>query len=259
MTKLDIHESWRLHAYADNELDKEERVKMETQLTDDPEARAEVEFWSAQKRAMKDAYDGVLAEPVPGKLQAALKQVSKPAQDSSWRASAIAAALATLVIGGVAGWYAGSQQGGAPQFTIADRALNAHVVYAVEKRHAVEVAADEKEHLQSWLGKRIGSAFKTPDLAVAGFNLLGGRLLAAEDRPAAQLMYEDANKKRITIFMTSNPSHAERAIELASRGKLVACYWFNDKIGLAVAGEITREEAEKIAKLAYDQMEGEES
>jgi anti-sigma factor RsiW len=123
----------------------------------------------------------------------------------------------------------------------------------------VEVAADEKEHLQTWLGKRIGSAFKTPDLAVAGFNLLGGRLLAAEDRPAAQLMYEDANKKRITIFMTSNPSHSESAIELASRGNLVACYWFNENIGLAVAGEITREEAEKIAKLAYDQMEEESS
>jgi anti-sigma factor RsiW len=254
MTALGTYESWRLHAYADNELDAEERAKMDAQLKEDPGARAEVDFWMAQKKAMKEVYDGILREPVPPKLMSALNRAAR-SQASSWRMSAIAAALATLLIGGAAGWHLGSRQGGAPQLSIADRALNAHVVYAVEKRHAVEVAANEKEHLQSWLGKRIGSAFEAPDLAVAGFSLLGGRLLAAEDRPAAQLMYEDVNKKRITIFMTSNPSHSERAMEIASRGNLVACYWYNENIGLAVAGEITREEAEKIARLAYDQIE----
>jgi anti-sigma factor RsiW len=259
MTTLKTYESWPLHAYADNELDSGERARIEELLADDAEARAEVDSWGAQKQAMKIEYDDVLAEPVPAKLQAALNRPAPPqVSTSSWRSSAIAATLAALVIGGLAGWYAGLQNAGSPQISIADRALVAHEVYAAESRHPVEVMANERQHLQTWLGKRIGSAFQTPDLAVAGFSLLGGRLLAAEDRPAGQLMYEDGNKKRITIFMTSNPSHTEKPLEIASRGKLVACYWFNEKIGFAVAGEITREEAENIAKLVYDQMEGDQ-
>ena len=41
-----------------------------------------------------------------------------------------------------------------------------------------------------WLSKRLGRPLVVPDLAAVGFRLMGGRLLPAEDGPAAQFMYE---------------------------------------------------------------------
>jgi anti-sigma factor RsiW len=51
------------------------------------------------------------------------------------------------------------------------------------------------------LSKRLGRQLVVPDLAVAGFRLMGGRLLPAEDGPAAQFMYENANRDRLTLYL----------------------------------------------------------
>ena len=77
----------------------------------------------------------------------------------------------------------------------------------------------------------------------------------AENRPAAQLMYEDAQKKRITIFLTSNPDNAETAVQVQQRGTLVACYWLNGPLSFAVAGESDRDSMMRLAKIIYDQFE----
>ena len=38
-----------------------------------------------------------------------------------------------------------------------------------------------------------------PRLSGLGFALVGGRLLSAPDGPAAQFMYEDTDRRRITV------------------------------------------------------------
>ena len=58
------------------------------------------------------------------------------------------------------------------------RALDAHVVYAPDARHPIEVVAAERDHLNAWLSRRIQHQIAAPDLASAGHELLGGRLLS---------------------------------------------------------------------------------
>ncbi len=70
-------------------------------------------------------------------------------------------------------------------------AAMAHVVYSREKRHAIEVMANEERHLVSWLSKRLGFALKVPNLSREGYALVGGRLLPGDQGSVAHFMYED--------------------------------------------------------------------
>lgn len=38
----------------------------------------------------------------------------------------------------------------------------AYAVYSPEKRHPVEVGADQEQHLVNWLSKRLGAILKAP-------------------------------------------------------------------------------------------------
>ena len=78
--------------------------------------------------------------------------------------------------------------------------IDAHRLYSVEVRHPVEVAADDEAHMSTWLSRRLGKSIKPPPLAGAGFRLVGGRLLPADGKPAAQFMYENAAGQRLTLY-----------------------------------------------------------
>jgi anti-sigma factor RsiW len=161
------------------------------------------------------------------------------------------------MLGGVSGWYLSQDSGERLAASLADRALVAHEVYAVEVKHPVEVGAADKEHLATWLSKRLGHQIEVPDLSAEGYTLLGGRLLAGEDRPAAQLMYEDGNKRRITIFLTANLHNKESTFQVEEKGNLVACYWLDGPFGFAIAGELEMPKAMHLARVVYDAFEKE--
>lgn len=245
-------DEWALHAYADGEVANEGVAEIEAALMSDPDAARKVEAWKLQRKALKRAFDGVLEEPVPQAIAATLKR----GRSSKLRPfMAIAAVMAFLVLGGIAGWIAATEQGGRRGQSLAQEAIAAHEVFTAEVTHPVEVDATDREHLQAWLSKRIGTPVKIPDLAEEGYTLLGGRLLVADDQPAAQLMYEDAARKRLTIFLTANPSGAETALRVETKGPLVACYWLSEKLGFAVAGEMEVKPMMRLARIIYDQLE----
>ena len=169
-------DDWALHAYVDNEVSGEQRAEIEELLRADPEIAQRVGSWRRQRDVLKQAYDGVLAEPLPPSLTATLRH------GGSFRARpylAMAAAMALLLMGGLAGWFLSLETGYSKVADIAQQALAAHAVYSGEVRHPVEVRADDKLHLQAWLSKRVGTPFKVPDLSAEGYSLLGGRLLAS--------------------------------------------------------------------------------
>ncbi len=252
MTAMKTIETWALNAYADGELDGADRLAVEDLLAADADARAALDAVERQKQALKTAYDPVLREPVPAALAAALRHGGGRA---ALPYAAMAAGLALLIAGGAGGWLMSQQSGSSASASIADRAIGAHEVYAVEVRHPVEVAAAESDHLQAWLSKRIGTAFVIPDLSAEGYTLLGGRLLAAGDLPAAQLMYEDAGKKRITIYLSANPGNAKAALRVEEKGGLVACYWLDGPLGFVIAGEMDRTRMMQLARTVYERFE----
>ncbi len=245
-------ENWALHAFADGELEGEERLAMEKLLAENDEARKALAAINYQKSELRKAFGDVVDEPVP---QALLGTAQKFSTRRRWPYAAMAASVALLVLGGTAGWFSALQSVTAQNVNLANRATVAHFAYAAEKRHMVEVPASDKEHLQAWLSKRVGTDFVIPDLVAAGFPLLGGRLLADENSPAGQLMYEAADKRRLTIFVAANPSGKDEPEQWTWKDKLVTCFWREGKLALAVTGEMSDEEMTGLAKSIYDQME----
>ncbi len=249
---MDGLENWAINAYADGELDVTERAAVEKQLADNLDARRVLDNIQRQKAALKRAFDPVLQQPLPHSLAST---VSGRGTRRLGPYAAMAASAAMLALGTGLGWFAAHESGSTLVADIGKRAIVAHEVYAVDVKHAVEVDASQSDHIKMWLGKRIGTPISIPNLAVAGYTFIGGRLLAAEDRPAGQLMYEDANKKRISIFLASNPSGREDSIHVREKDKLVSCFWAEPNLAMAITGEMSKEEMMKIANFIYDEME----
>ncbi|TMJ36717.1 MAG: anti-sigma factor [Alphaproteobacteria bacterium] len=251
MTEPTKSEDWSLHAYADGEIAGQESRALDERLAGDPEARAKVEAWRRQRSLLKEAFDPVLDETVPPQIKAALRH----RRGFSLSPYAIAAALALLLIGAGAGWFTSLQMNAPKAMQFADLAIEAHEIYTREQRHAVEVAANDSEHLTSWLSKRIGQKLVIPDLSARGYTFLGGRLLAAGTQPAAQLMYEDQSKRRITIFLTANQAGAESKFIVEEKHGITACYWLDGPLGFVIAGEESRDDMMALAHIVYKSFE----
>lgn len=251
MTEPNHNEDWSLHAYADGEIAAQECAALDERLAHDPETRAKVDAWRRQKAWLKEAFDPVLDEPVPAQIKAALRH-RRGFTLSPW---AIAAALALLIIGAGAGWFASLQMSTPQAKQFADLAIEAHEIYTHENRHAVEVAASDGDHLTTWLSKRIGQKLVVPDLTARGYTFMGGRLLAAGAQPAAQLMYEDQAKRRITIFVAANQSNKDTAFLVTQKDNVTACYWLDGPLGFVIAGETGREDVVSLAHLVYQSFE----
>jgi anti-sigma factor RsiW len=245
-------ENWALHAYADGELEGEDKKAVEALLARDEQARKALASFNAQKNELHRAYDAILDEPVPAGILAAAKGRRLPRL--YWAAS-LAAGLALVGLGTILGLGVAQHFDQVQQAGLANRAVIAYQTFAPEVRHPVEVAAADQDHLKAWLSKRIGSEIKIPDLQEAGYTLLGGRLLAEDDHPAGQLMYEDADKKRLTIYLTANTGAKQQALVLADTGNVVTCYWRDGALAMAISADMPHDAMMTLAKNIYEQMD----
>lgn len=248
-------EAWAIDAYADNELDPADRAEVERLLAEDPEARTRLEGIRQQKTALRKVFGPVIEEPVPAALSAVARQGGRFRAHIAAPWAAMAAGLAMLAIGATGGWLAAQKPAPNPASQLVDAAIGAHQIYANEKRHAVEVSAPETDHLQSWLSKRIGVSFKVPDLNDQGYQFVGGRLLAAGNVPVGLLMYEDVDKRRLTVYLASNPQKNTAALEVETVGRLTACHWEEPDMVYTLVGEASGKEMRELALLVHDRFD----
>jgi len=259
-----------LHAWVDGQLAPDRHGAVEDAIARDPAVAAKVAAWHTQRDTLRRLHGELLDEPVPDTLMAALdRSLPHHAQRGAWiRWGGMAAGL---LVAFAAGWLGNAQwsapNAGARQQQLA-RALAlrefvhdasiAHVVYTPEKRHPVEVAAAEQQHLVQWLSKRLDRPLKVPDLSTEGYTLVGGRLLPGETGARAQFMFEDAAGERVTLYIGTLDANAagataarETAFRFASEGPVPSFYWVDQGFGYALAGKLPRDLLLKLATLAY--------
>ena len=257
--KLDITEA-ELLAYADGKLDAGATAAVAAWLAVHPDKAAEVTHWQRQNEALTALFDPVAHEPVPQRLRPQTIARRRAANSNFGLPQMAAAAVVLLALGGTLGWggrdYFNPAE--APSDVLITSAVTAHALYVKENQHAVEVTAAEKDHLVSWLSNRIDLPISTPDLALEGFALVGGRLLPpseyADTGPAAQLMYENGAAERVTVYITSALPDGATAYEFTTRKALDAFYWANDKITCTVVGDLPETQMQAVAKKVYQQL-----
>ncbi|MBK6865306.1 MAG: anti-sigma factor [Ideonella sp.] len=260
-----------LHAWFDGELPPEQAAEVEALLRADPQRKAQLRLWQADRDALRAQFDAALHEPVPQRL---LQTVSQ-AHPSRWRAGMWAAGIASIfALGGGAGWLAAvgagssathdAQQRQAATGEWLQRAAVAHAIYVPEKRHPVEVSVAQNQdgHLARWLTKRLDVPVKLFDLQAQGFELVGGRLLPDTRGPSAQLMYENAAGRRVTVYLRkpdTGPADdpALAAFRYERQGELGLFYWIEGHgaaaTGYALVGDLPREQLLALATAISEQ------
>lgn len=247
-----------LHAYVDGRLDGASRARVAAWLEANPEEAARIADWQVAGEALRAAFEPVAQEPVPARL-AAFALPAGEVRHPWWRQAAAAVVLLAL---GAAGGYGGAEldrpappSAGLNAQHLADSAASAHRVFVVEVRHPVEVGADQEQHLVTWLGKRVGAKLIAPRLDAQGYRLVGGRLLSSDAGPAAQLMYENREGKRITAYVASSVADGQTAFQFRQQDKVSTFYWVDNGTGYALSGEMGRAALLDIAKAVYTQLQ----
>ncbi len=250
-----------LHEYVDGRLGPEERTRVEARLAQHPEDAAAAQAYRRQNRDLRAAFAPVLDEPLPPALRAAV--MAEPAGMAAGRARfgwAVAASVMLVLAGAAGGWLLHGWRGEALETgeaggAFAEQALGAHRVFVTEVRHPVEVGAEQEAHLVAWLSKRLGTKLRAPDVRAAGFELVGGRLLAEGARPAAQLMYEDVRGRRLTIYLRAIEGAEETAFRFVEENGVAAFYWIDEDYAYALIAPLERERLLDIARLVYRDLE----
>ncbi|MCL2428422.1 MAG: anti-sigma factor, partial [Alphaproteobacteria bacterium] len=170
-----------LHAFVDGELMPDRRAAIAVWLAQNPEAAEQVRAWQSQREALR----AVFTAATPPAHEFSLLEIVASRMRRHGRAWTAAAVAAGVIIGFGLGGLAGWMLHGVPQdrnaallASLEQEAFATHIVYAADRRHPIEVAAAERDHLAQWLSNRLDRKVAPPDLSQAGWHLLGGRLLA---------------------------------------------------------------------------------
>ena len=204
--------SEKLSAYLDGELSAEEAAAIEARLEIDPDAQLALDTMMEADALARDVFDEALAEPVPIALAQLVKATTMPpavAPRSRPVWMSLAAGLVLLGLGGFGGYTLKGQT--APVQAagwIADVA-DYHAIYASQSRHLVEVTASESAHIEDWLGRTVGAEFAIPDLRELDLTFEGARLLVANAKPVAQLMYRQSDGTVIALCLLANEAATE--------------------------------------------------
>ncbi len=191
----------------------------------------------------------------PQRLLTAATPPASRSRSQWWRpASAIAA---TLVAGIALGWFGREAllvSQGTPT-TFAREAAFSHAIYARDQGRPVEVGARTRR--ASSAGSRAGSAWKSPRPTSrdVGFTLVGGRLVAGNEKPMALLMYENADKQRLTLQWRKNdPKASETAFRYAVENDVGVFYWIDENCAYALSGDVDRARLLAVANIVHAQL-----
>ena len=257
-----------LNAYLDGELDAEGRAEIESWLAENPEDAARMEAFAADRDALAGIGADILAEPIPERLQAVLMNAptaplensgndksgnQNPRNANHWMRAA--ASVMLLVVGAIAGWVGHDSMApsASSETGFLRHAVSAHVVFTKERRHAVEAKATEK-HLVRWLSKRVGRTLNPPSLMSAGYFLVGGRLVADDGAPAAQFMYQNKDKKRLTLYVRSARDAKDTSFRIATERGVSAFYWIEAPYAYALVGKTDRDNLVALGEIVHKHL-----
>jgi len=258
-TKLDHLSESDLHAYIDGELDADTLLAIEHWLAENPDDAAKVHAFKLQKIQMHQLYDVDLEADIPAGILDLLEDTPSSSWIPGWRQ--MAAGLALFIIGGASGWgfFTMDPMAHDAGGKFVRQALNAHVVYAHDKARPVEISAMYRKDMISWLSDRLGHKLMIPNIAGAGFKLMGGRQVTDLNSPAALLMYEDKRARRVTLYVRSGATFSDTKFRFIAEKNMVAFYWTNGPLSYALSGEMPRGDLLDLANMVFKDISSKSS
>lgn len=213
-----------LHAYVDHQLAERDRRLLETYLASHPDLAAQVRAWQHDAQQLRAALGATLQQPTNPTLDPTL--IRRQLKRQHRRQFATAAVLLMAVsVGGIGGWQARQATQASSVEPMTD-ALQAYRMFVQDRILPADYTVTGNGDMQAWLDRYFTQAHRLPDLSQAGFKAVSGRLLSTEQGPAAMVLYEDHQGRRISFYIRP-PGPQNKLLPRGSRrdGLLQAEYW----------------------------------
>lgn len=246
-----------LVAYVDGRLPAGRQAEVAAWLEAHPEAARRVEADRRHRAAIRAAFSEVDDEPVPVALDLRALAGGR-VRPEGWRRTGIAAGLAAaLLVGGTGGWVLrgpGETPVQAGIDALSREATASFTVYAADTARPVEIGGADRAGLDRWLSQRLGSSMRAPDLAAAGYRLLGGRLVATAHGAAGLYLYENDRGERIGLL--TRPMRIERTARMRGfeDAGVAGFSWAERGFGYSMVGGANVEALHPIANEARRQL-----
>ena len=257
MTAHEVHEE-ELHAFIDGQLARRRCTAVLAYLGRHPTEVTRLAVYALQKEQLRRRLEELELQsdnPTTAELQRALvNRLTRPGYRDWLRRAA-----AMLVLLG-AGWWSNTLY----MNHVADRlpgvvveAAQAHEIFGGDPNRPVELTAAAAADMAAWFSSRLGELVEVPSLQGMGLRLIGGRLLAGDDGPVAQLIYEDPSGYRLTLCLSSAPNDGGSEVEVVTLEGLTAGYWHEGDLTYALVGDTSEQQLLAIAtRLGADQPQG---
>jgi anti-sigma factor (TIGR02949 family) len=215
-------ERW-LHMAVDGELSHEDRPEVDEHLAGCPRCQAELGLIEKTRAGLAQAANEDQAPAaLVGKIQGQARSARRRSRVSVLAAAIPAAiAIAALGVGGLALYRTSA----APALTAAAArsTLEPFVAQAV-KTHRLEVPVDvasaDPRRVARFLRQRIGHNLEVPRLDHLGLNLAGGRVVSVTERAGAQLVYQGALGRRLSVVALPDPDRVLGSAKVLFDGRV---------------------------------------
>lgn len=237
-----------LVAYVDGELSAETRASVRERVAHDPVAQGKIKDMEDTAALLRAAFgDGIAGDGGSNDNVIPLKPSARRRTfgNHPFTTGLAAAAAIALVVG--AGLFMSPFKSDGRAGFMADVAAY-HEVYARETEHLAEVPASRKDHIEDWLGSRLARKLSIPDLSSKGWAFEGGRLLAEDGQPIAQLLYTAPGRQPIAVCIThSDQPESKPTAYDPGKGIRVAAWDANGYLYIVV-GALEKPELEILAE-----------
>jgi anti-sigma factor RsiW len=199
-----------LVSYLDGELDPITARLVEDQFDSDLEVQERMALLQMTDELLRQALEiprhADVSPALRGRVEVLLKRPRPALGRRSLVPLAAAAAVGGLLLVGaqVLDHLPMGSNGASTVSHVLNEVVEYQAVYAYETEHLVEVPASRQAELESWLSARVKFAFAAPDLRAHDLEFRGGRLLAVDSQPVAQLVYtgKDGTVVAVCIALT---------------------------------------------------------
>jgi anti-sigma factor RsiW len=195
-------------AYQDGELSPPEALLMERRIASEPDVRALAEELQNLSRQLRATLSG---EPLPEALRGKIISEVGFSEELPIRRRALqllpiaASLLIGFLVGG--GTVAGlNWSNRSTDRSISDTVFEAHL-RSLAAPEPFDIASSDRHVVKPWFNGRVGVAPSAPDLASAGFPLIGGRVDIVSGTTAPVLVYRhDRHIISVTVLPRTFPA-----------------------------------------------------
>lgn len=226
-----------LHAFVDGMIEGPRRVEIEDYLARHPDIAGRMQGHADLRRRLREQLAPIMEEPIPPQLDLARRvEAHRQRRRIPWRIAA--SIVLAMGIGGVAGWSLreAAEPPGTGVAALAREAASNYLVYAVDPTRPVEMSAADSTQLVSWISQRLARPITLPNLASAGYRLMGGRLIATEHGPAGLFLYDDAQGTRIAMMVRPMARKGNSPMSPHTLRGVSGYAWADQGLGYSVMG-----------------------